>query len=801
MRSTQYWLAASVVLICLVALFSGGGRSRFAGRGLRRREAPATAIPLSAAETDSDLRATPVSLANAAVAAARARTPQVKKGELFAYIPRPTDAAVWESKLSAPTSEINYVRIDREVAVGKASPFWKTGGGGRLDMTLPDGSVLPVVMERTEQQGPQQFVSEGRIEGQGFSRAIFAYNDGEMSALVEDLPHGSWQLRGISGGVAQWYKVDPTQVGPCGVDAVPHDAQKQALIARTALATQVAADGSPTIAPPVTAADTLKPEVRILMVYTDAVANSMSAAAIRAQMDLAISILNDDWARSQISATATLAGTAQVAYADDDITTDGTNNQSDALTRLASTNDGTMDSVHALRDQTGADLVCLALHRKDKNSAGIAYILDTPGAVFNPTLGFSVVDFSVMTVQSVFSHEIGHNLGCAHDRENAKDSNGNPSNGAYPYSYGYRFNGADGVQYRTIMSYSPGQRISYFSNPDITAPAPINRPVGIPAGQPGEADNARTIRQDVFEVASYRLSTQNPAGVGTLVNVSTRAYVSTGAQQLIGGFIVSGTQPKSVLIRAIGPTLSQYGVTDALADPTMKLVRLSDGATVDQNDNWGTGPNSAAVAAAMATANAFVLPAGSRDAAITATLTGGAYTANIEGVGGTSGTALVEAYELDQTGSRLANLSTRAYADTSHPMIGGFIIHGDLANPGKTKRVVIRVLGPSLANFGVSGAMDDPMFELHDGNGVLLLQNDDWSSGSTGGDDTQPYVKIYAEQQISAAGLAPGNRRDSAVMVDLLPGAYTAVVKPFEKLPDQVQKPGIGLVEVFEITP
>lgn len=753
-------------------------------------------------------RAASPSEAPSASLAAQPTPAAPSRGALFAYIPAPPEAKNWESKLRAPTQEIHYVKLDREVAVGKQSPFWKTGNGGRLDLELPDGRVVPVVIDHTEQKGPERFVSDGRVDGQGLSRAVFAYNNGEMSALVEDSEHGSWQLRAMADGVAQWYKVDPEQVGPCSTDAETMNPQKISLLQRRAEAAQtvtggptdgVVAEDASSTSTPVAAAASLKPEVRILMVYTDAVASATTANARASQFDLTIGILNNDWARSQISGTATLAGTLQVAYSDDSVASTGNGNQSTALTRIADPSDGYMDSVHTTRDQTAADLVCLALNRKDSSSAGIAYIMPKPGDIHNATIGFSVVDYSVMAVQSVFSHEIGHNLGCAHDRENSKDSSGNPTQGAYSYSYGYRFNGADGVQYRTIMAYAPGQRLSYFSNPDITAPAPVSKPLGIPAGQTGEADNARTIRQDIFEVSAYRLSTQSPVNVGKLVNVSTRAYVSSGSRQMIGGFIISGSQSKQMLIRAIGPTLSQYGVTDSLSDPTMRLVRLSDSTTIDQNDNWQTGANAANVAAAMKAVNAFALPSGSKDAAITATLAPGSYTANIEGVNGVQGTALIEAYEVSSDTSRVVNLSTRAYADIDHPMIGGIIVQPDPTNPGATKRIVIRVLGPSLANYGVTDAMNDPIFELHDGSGTLLLINDDWSTGSTNGDDTKPYVRVYAEQQISAAGLAPGNRRDCAVMLDLLPGAYTAVVRPFQELPDQPQKPGVAIVEAFEI--
>lgn len=804
MSAKKYWFIAGVILVGLVALSQWHARQPVLAPLPHPLES-ASAIPAQAPA--------------AALGAPQVATVPVPSGPrpgfsppsgaLFTYIARPAEAAGWEAKLRAPSNEIHYVKIDREAAVGKSSPFWKMGGGGRIAVALPDGQTIPVVLDTTEQHGPQRFVSTGRIEGQPGGRALFAYSDGEMSGLVEDGQHGSWELRAIEGGVSQWFKVDPTQVGPCGVTADTNNPQKLDLIARAADAAEnvaaqtgaVRIDADPTLDPslPPVAADTApRANVRILMVYTDAVATSVSANSIATQMDLAISILNSDLARSQVVATVSLAGTMRVPYADDDIAGDGSKNQADALDRLSNTSDGIMDTVHAMRDQISADLVCLTLHRRDTSSAGIAYLMTRPGDVHNPTFGFSVVDFSVFTIQSIFSHEIGHNLGCAHDRENSKDSAGKPSSGAYPYSYGYRFTGLDGIQYRTIMSYAPGNRLAYFSNPDITAPNPIGRPVGIPAGQTGEADNARTIRQDAYEIASYRLSPDAPANLGKLINVSTRALVGTDARIMIGGFIISGSSTKTVLLRAIGPSLAQFGITDALSDPIMSLVRQSDHATIDQNDNWGSLPNASSVAATMASVGAFALPSGSRDSVLIATLPAGGYTATIQGAGGTSGTALVEAYEVGQNGSKLANLSTRAYADVAHPLIGGFVIQPDPSNPTKTKRVVIRVLGPSLANFGVAGAMNDPTLELHDASGTLLLKNDDWSSGNEG-DDTKPSVRIYAEQQIAAAGLAPGNRRDSAVMVDLLPGLYTAVVTPLESLPSQPQQPGIGIVEVFEI--
>lgn len=762
----------------------------------------------SAAARSANAPAKPSRAAESEHAAPSSPQPELSPNALFAYIERPAQAEAWERTFAAPTRAIRYVRIDREQANGKQSPFWKTGGGGRVEVVLPDGQSVTVVIDDTRSLGVDRYSSSGHIEGQALSRAVFAYSAGEMSGLVEDLAHGSWELRAISGGVSQWYKIDPALIPACGASPVTQNAEARALVERQAAAAEkiAAATGADaTTDEPTTAAasvDVLS-DVRILVVYTDAVANSgLSSGALQSAIDLAIQALNDDFARSRIGATASLAGTFQVSYADDFGTTNLADLQSTALTRLANPSDGYMDQIHAERNRVSADLVCLVQNRPDSSSAGIAYIMDRPGAGGNSALGFSVVGYAYMNASShVFSHEIGHNLGCAHDRENAKDSSGTLASGAYSYSYGYRFNGADGVQYRTIMAYSPGSRLPYFSNPDVTAPAPVSKPVGIAEGQAGEADNARTIRQTSLEVANYRLSPQSPASLGTLVNVSTRAYVGTGAQQLIGGFVVGGTQAKKLLIRAVGPTLSQYGITDALADPKITLFRIADtgNTQVGFNDNWGSGANGA-TATDMSAVGAFSLPAGSRDSALVMSLVPGSYTANIEGVNNGTGTALIEAYEYEHANSRLVNLSTRGYATQEKPMIGGFVVQADPANPGKTKRVVIRVLGPTLAKYNVSGAMDDPMFELHDANQALILTNDDWSSGSSGGDDFKPYVTIYPEQQLAAVGLAPLNRRDSGVMLDLMPGTYTAVVKPFQDLPDQVQKPGIALVEVYEIS-
>jgi hypothetical protein len=211
---------------------------------------------------------------------------------------------------------------------------------------------------------------------------------------------------------------------------------------------------------------------------------------------------------------------------------------------------------------------------------------------------------------------------------------------------------------------------------------------------------------------------------------------------------------------------------------------------------------------------AFDFIEGSNDAALLITLPPAAYTAIVEGADGATGTGLVEVYELDRGGGKVINLSTRAYADRGgREMFGGFVVQGA---PGTTKRVLIRVLGPTLSRGPatrpdrIADAMEDPFLAIYNAAGDLLIQNDDWSTGAEGGlsarDDFRPTVTYYSEKQIAATGLAPSNRREPCVMVDLPPGSYTVVASPFELLDPnpaiaQPASPGVGIVEVYEIAP
>lgn len=260
-----------------------------------------------------------------------------------------------------------------------------------------------------------------------------------------------------------------------------------------------------------------------------------------------------------------------------------------------------------------------------------------------------------------------------------------------------------------------------------------------------------------------------------LVNLSTRAFVGTGNNVVIGGFIIQGSQPATVVVRGIGNSLPALGINNALSDPVIEL-HSSGGGTISESDDWIDDSWASTVA------SYHLDPTNSRESAILATLNPGNYTVVLRsfdnGDGNLTGTGLIELYDLHTTGGRAGNISTRGPVLAGNQvLIGGFIVGGS-----QTKEVVVRAIGPSLSGAGISGALQDPTVELRDGSGNLVDSNDNWAS----------HPKAA---QIQAEGLAPTQSAESALQATLNPGSYTAIVRGANGTT------GVGLVEIYDLSP
>ena len=300
----------------------------------------------------------------------------------------------------------------------------------------------------------------------------------------------------------------------------------------------------------------------------------------------------------------------------------------------------------------------------------------------------------------------------------------------------------------------------------------------------------KSIAAIVIALAATSVAIPN-ANASRLGNISTRAFVQTGDNVMIGGFIVQGTGPKTVILRAIGPELSAppYNIPNALADPTLDLHNGS-GTLIASNNNWQTTIIGGIITTNQVSAiqNSGHAPTQPSESAIIATLQPGNYTAIVRGANNTTGVALVEVYDIDgQVSSILGNVSTRAFVQTAdNVMIGGFIVQGT-----EQKSVIVRAIGPELSAppFNIPNALGNPTLELHNGSGALIASNDNWQTTIIGG--------IITSSQVSAiqnSGHAPTQASESAIIATLPAGNYTAIVRGVNSTT------GIALVEVYDLT-
>jgi GDSL-like Lipase/Acylhydrolase len=374
-----------------------------------------------------------------------------------------------------------------------------------------------------------------------------------------------------------------------------------------------------------------------------------------------------------------------------------------------------------------------------------------------------------------------------------------PPLGAVPNSFGdpNRVAGLDqaSASYRTQLSSAVGSVVRGFAGNGITIhlynldvwlglirvlgqPAKYNFVNTIDSAQGGSGvnpdqylfwDDIHPTTGGHHELANEanRLLSGQIAPLGKATNISTRGIVGTGEDVLIAGFVISGNQAKKVIVRALGPTLSTLGVGGALADPTMTIVNSSN-VVVASNDNWRDTQQSEIAASGYA-------PPNDLESAIIATLPPGSYTAVVTGKNGGTGIGLVDLYQLDASTSIFQNLSTRGLVGSGNNVLIGGLIIGN----GEPPVIVLRAIGPTLSNFGITQPLQDPTLELRDANGALIAFNNDWN------DDTPTAVK--------ATLLKPSDSRESAIVASLAAGNYTAIVR------GKNGTTGVALVEAYRL--
>jgi hypothetical protein len=338
------------------------------------------------------------------------------------------------------------------------------------------------------------------------------------------------------------------------------------------------------------------------------------------------------------------------------------------------------------------------------------------------------------------------------------------STGTYYWQASY----SDGVNSVTTTCADPTETVT-------VNPVPVPTPTATATATATATPTATATATATASATATATATPTATPASQTLNLSTRMRTDTGNNVGIGGFTITGSVAKHVIIRALGPSLTKFGFTAAevLADPTLEVHGPGSFGTIT-NNNWRDSQEAQIKADGLA-------PTNDLESAIDATLPPGAYTAIVSGNGSGVGICTFEVYDLDSSAaSKLANLSTRAFVGTgNNVVIAGFVLGNNAGND----RVVVRGLGPSLSSFGIANTLADPTLELRDENGTLILANNDWQDNAAQAAD------------ITAAGLAPSNNKESAIAATLPPGLYTAILAGLNN------GTGVGTVEVYDRGP
>lgn len=404
--------------------------------------------------------------------------------------------------VAVPAGAPNFSGRSRAVAVRPdALQALRPGASARLDL-FPDVS-LTASIQRIETPAPAVTAWFGDIPGPSPGGLVMVSRNGVIAARVQAPDGRVFTMVGPSGNVTV-EEVDTTALPLCAAGVAPENGDD----AGVAVSNRPRQADAPAPEP----GEDGETAIDVLILYTTAARISAGGVAnIEAQAQLAVEVSNQIYANSGIPARLQLAHIAETSYREP--SDENSNTYRIMLDDLTTGDDARMDEVFELRDRYHADVTCLLV--RDASYCGMGWILGpvTDAQAFARN-AFCVVNYACASNAMVLAHEIGHLQGCDHDRENRQGP------GRFPYAFGWRFTGDSGTQWRTVMAYAPGNRLAYFSSPDLLYDG---KPTGVPIGDPLQADNASTIRADIAAMAAYRPATGAPALIAGRMTIAAES--------------------------------------------------------------------------------------------------------------------------------------------------------------------------------------------------------------------------------------------------------------------------------------
>ncbi|MFA5264905.1 MAG: hypothetical protein WC378_13865 [Opitutaceae bacterium] len=688
----------------------------------------------------------------------------------------------------------------------KTSPFLTLGGTATLNF---GSRKVSFTVQAIDTRGANHFVITGRSVGNPnpAKDIIVTYKNGAMLASAH-LPDGTYSIMPSYRAKGEWIvgKVEaPLSCGSCD-----HSTSPTTKATQTTLPSGVQAY----VPPPVQSSDmdragfevdparfhtvsTTGPIIDVLLYLDQDLVDLLGTDQAALLVDLCEASFNCAAENSQMATRVHIPKTKIIPAPWKTL-----NNTTDPTLVVASgaitLRKGGFENIDSDTKLAAADLAFfLGAYNENNHASGLGsgeYAFDANGNATAFLAGSAVAQYFFFP-GVLFTHELGHMLGLLHERSIESTILNPVRDYNYAWSeFGGEWNAPHGVA--TIMS-GLGNDLLYFSNPNVTYTehwysGGLNGDEDNPAnwssmshqmGRPiGTADAAYDAKYLDEAIAPY-VSTINPSllpttAAGHYVALSTRGIIGNGDNAMIGGFIISGTTPKKVMVRALGPSLASQGVTGVATNPKLALFHFLNPTweTVTQNDDWVNDPNQAELGASQYRPVSFVEPG------FIVTLAPGPYTAVIQPQDGVQGVGMVEVYEMPGTGdAKVVDVATRALVGVgNNGLFAGFIID---CPAGQIKSVLLRGIGPSLAAQGVPNALQDPTFRVYNMNvfpAVVIATSDDWVTEATAA-------------RVANQSYVPSSPREAATVIDLPAGIYTVILEPKNGVP------GIGMVEVYEL--